>query len=933
MKSDGTIWIDTKIDDSGMEEGFNRIRDGVDDVAVSARKAAASVNGAFSKINVNKAVANAEIQLRSLETQFEAISREYANAIEFDDDKSAERLSAKRTKLYDRIAKARDKLAVEVAAAAEKEATAEEKASQRAAEAAQRAADAKRYAITSKFDGMGNSAQRFNNRLRGIVASAFVFNLLSSALRIVTSYFGTALMANNQFANAVYRLQGSLMVAFQPIYEAVLPALIAMINWLNIAVQAVARFFSILAGKSYKDMQSNAQALGNTMNAMGGTAGKLDDTAESVGDVGDAIKDTGKEAQKAEKYLAGFDEINRILKEDAADAADNLGDLAENLGNAGAGQLNTGGFTGPVFDEVELPTEWETAIDKLAMRFKDIFFEWDDLNAENVTMKLLTALTALAGGLIGFVLGGPGGAVIGVIVGAGLGVVLSSLIFDGDGKLSAQELLQTLLIALGIIGGGIIGFAMGGIGGAAIGITIGAGLSMMLSKAIFDSSGTLSTAEMEKALLSAILIFGGAGIGFMVGGPGGALLGVTIGAGLSMVLSKAEFKHSQDGSISTEELINSLLTALMVIGGAVVGFKLGGIGGAVIGALVGLGLSFAVLGTSFDGVEKEYDNLNKKVGQWSDSTTKTTEERYIKPTSIGFSNLQKEMITSIEQSKDNIVSNLELTTNGAETTFFEPMTKMSSQLAEKMTSDNDQVSKKVALNWKNAADEMTAGFVEPTKQEFEELTKGIEQSFEHSKDKVMETWRQLPSWFRAEITEPMEKSFDKLMDGVIDRLKQVSETVNSAIKNMSANYDRIISTYNEGIRTMASAYESARRKTSSSSYTSTSNTSYSNISYPTAEVPMLARGAVIPPNHKFLAVLGDQTRGTNIEAPLATIQEAVALVMEDMIQSNLAGNESIISLLQQILEAVLGIELDGETLSNAVANYNRKMSVVKGGSF
>lgn len=992
MKSDGTIWIDTKIDDSGMEEGFNRIRDGVDDVAVSARKAAASVNGAFSKINVNKAVANAEIQLRSLETQFEAISREYANAIEFDDDKSAERLSAKRTKLYDRIAKARDKLAVEVAAAAEKEATAEEKASQRAAEAAQREADAKRYAITSKFDGMGNSAQRFNNRLRGIVASAFVFNLLSSGLRKVTSYFGTALMANNQFANAVYRLQGSLMVAFQPIYEAVLPALIAMINWLNIAVQAVARFFSILAGKSYKDMQSNAQNLGNTMNAMGGTAGKLDDTAESVGDVGDAIKDTGKEAKKAEKYLAGFDEINRLLKEDAADAADNLGNLADNLGNAGAGQLNTGGFTGPVFDDVELPKEWETAIDKLAMRFKDIFFEWDDLNAENVTMKLLTALTALAGGLIGFVLGGPGGAVIGVIVGAGLGVVLSALIFDGDGKLSAQELLHTLIIAMGIIGGGMIGFAMGGLGGAAIGITIGAGLTIMLTSWIFDSDGNLS----EEELTSSLIVVLGAAIGlitFTAAGPVAGLIGATAGVAMGFVIKKLAFNNdgvlnesevtmslvaalgavgaaisffalhtvgaaaigatvgiaigfaitsivfNGDGELDKQELLSSLIIALGTIFGGAIGFFLsggnilGGAVGAAIGAAIGLAISFAVQRVEFDEVEKEYDGLNKKVGQASDQATKTTEDRYIKPTSTGIKNLQQEMTTAIEQSKDNIVSNLELTTNGAETTFFEPMTKMSSQLAEKMTSDNDQVSKKVALNWKNAADEMTAGFVEPTKQEFEELTKGIEQSFEHSKDKVMETWRQLPSWFRAEITEPMEKSFDKLMDGVIDRLKQVSETVNSAIKNMSANYDRIISTYNEGIRTMASAYESARRKTSSSSYTSTSNTYYSNISYPTAEVPMLARGAVIPPNHRFLAVLGDQTRGTNIEAPLATIQEAVALVMEDMIQSNLAGNESIISLLQQILEAVLGIELDGETLSNAVANYNRKMSVVKGGSF
>lgn len=40
------------------------------------------------------------------------------------------------------------------------------------------------------------------------------------------------------------------------------------------------------------------------------------------------------------------------------------------------------------------------------------------------------------------------------------------------------------------------------------------------------------------------------------------------------------------------------------------------------------------------------------------------------------------------------------------------------------------------------------------------------------------------------------------------------------------------------------------------------------------EVPMLAQGAVIPPNREFMAVLGDQKSGTNIEAPLDTIVQA-----------------------------------------------------------
>ena len=42
----------------------------------------------------------------------------------------------------------------------------------------------------------------------------------------------------------------------------------------------------------------------------------------------------------------------------------------------------------------------------------------------------------------------------------------------------------------------------------------------------------------------------------------------------------------------------------------------------------------------------------------------------------------------------------------------------------------------------------------------------------------------------------------------------------------------------------------------------------------TVSLPRLAQGAVIPPNRQFMAVLGDQKQGTNIETPLSTMVEA-----------------------------------------------------------
>ena len=53
----------------------------------------------------------------------------------------------------------------------------------------------------------------------------------------------------------------------------------------------------------------------------------------------------------------------------------------------------------------------------------------------------------------------------------------------------------------------------------------------------------------------------------------------------------------------------------------------------------------------------------------------------------------------------------------------------------------------------------------------------------------------------------------------------------------------------------------------------------SHIGFSIPTIPLLAQGAVIPPNAPFMAVLGDQRNGTNIEAPLDTIKQAMREVM------------------------------------------------------
>jgi hypothetical protein len=76
-------------------------------------------------------------------------------------------------------------------------------------------------------------------------------------------------------------------------------------------------------------------------------------------------------------------------------------------------------------------------------------------------------------------------------------------------------------------------------------------------------------------------------------------------------------------------------------------------------------------------------------------------------------------------------------------------------------------------------------------------------------------------------------------------------------------------------------------------------------------IPRLAKGAVIPPNREFLAVLGDQKHGTNIEAPLQTIVDAFNIALS---QNGGAGGGTT--------EVIL--EVDGREFGRAVVEQGNR---------
>ena len=83
-------------------------------------------------------------------------------------------------------------------------------------------------------------------------------------------------------------------------------------------------------------------------------------------------------------------------------------------------------------------------------------------------------------------------------------------------------------------------------------------------------------------------------------------------------------------------------------------------------------------------------------------------------------------------------------------------------------------------------------------------------------------------------------------------------------------------------------------------------------------IPRLATGAVIPPNREFLAVLGDQKSGTNIETPLDTMIDAFKQAIKEM---GGVGNNGQIH---------VTVEIDDRVLGQTIVDLNNQSKAITG---
>ena len=160
------------------------------------------------------------------------------------------------------------------------------------------------------------------------------------------------------------------------------------------------------------------------------------------------------------------------------------------------------------------------------------------------------------------------------------------------------------------------------------------------------------------------------------------------------------------------------------------------------------------------------------------------------------------------------------------------------------------------------------------------------------------------------------KVFEGIKEGIVTSFKKI---VNSLITSINQVVAKPFEGLNSAIRKIRSVSVLGRYPFSG----------LSTVSVP--KIPYLAQGAVLPANKPFMAVVGDQRHGTNVEAPLTTIQEAVANVMGDQVAAMMAGFNALLAENQRLREVVENVNLGDTTIGQAADRYNQKLAIMRGG--
>lgn len=184
------------------------------------------------------------------------------------------------------------------------------------------------------------------------------------------------------------------------------------------------------------------------------------------------------------------------------------------------------------------------------------------------------------------------------------------------------------------------------------------------------------------------------------------------------------------------------------------------------------------------------------------------------------------------------------------------------------------------LTWELAWPWFNTTVLSPIKGGFSRAWSSIKEWTANAWTTIQTTWEGAKEWFSTTVIDPLSGAFTTMLDtlttGFTSTWQGIVELVKMQVNVIIGFVNGFISAIVMGINTVISALNAIHVEIPSwvprlggKGF----GVSIGMISAPS--IPLLAKGAVIPPNAAFAAILGDQRSGMNIEAPEGLIRQII----------------------------------------------------------
>ena len=696
----------------------------------------------------------------------------------------------------------------------------------------QRAVDGLRAKLTQSSKNLAS----FRNRLMSIVSGALVFNLISAGLRKTTEWMGSAALSSATLRAALSNLQGAASTAAAPLLQALLPALTAIANAAATAFYYIAQLVSFLTGTSIGASKSAAKAMGKYAKA-----------AKSAGSAADGA-------------LAKFDELDVLDK-------------------------NSGGGAGAITPNYDFNTD-NPFLDEILQAIKD--GDWygvgqligeklrDSLNAipwPDIQDKARAWATNIANCINGFI-EVPG-------------------LWEAIGHTVAQGLNTALIFADTL---------MQGIHWDSLGAGLARGLTTAVAELDWPLLGRVLTDGMRAAILTLY--------SFVQTYTGWADLGNSIAACINSAIANIPWMEAGLGlSGFVVGLLHTLIATVQGTDWTALGQNIV----SMVSAIDWVGL-FSAMGTLAIDVLQAINGILDQV-DWGAVGQKIME--CIE--AVDWAGILSQLGEIINNNWPLLLAILGAALLPQISTFI--LSTVLGAVLNALTVFITSVVASIGL-WPlllvAAVSLILVAIIETLRKHGDDIRAGVDKFGETIADiirsageKVKEIWNGLwltvkligmqlweditQGWndfwtnigtaldsAAADIQQGWNDAWTAVSDFVSDIWEGITDTIETAINGIIGLVNSMISAIVGGVNGVIGVLngfgfdvpEWAQDKLG------VERVGFNIDPITAPQIPYLAQGAVIPANHEFLAVLGDQTNGTNIEAPLATIQQALAEVME-----------------------------------------------------